>query len=73
MPKTGSHDGRGAGTGSVVGIGKADPDFRPLAPLLPYAALALLVGVMILYLVSAFWSPARSFPDRLAGTFLVPR
>jgi hypothetical protein len=43
------------------------------APLLPYVALALLAGVVILYLVSAFWSPARSFPDRLAGTFVVPR
>ena len=43
------------------------------SPLLSLAVPALFFGLALLYLVLIFWSPARSFHDRLAGTFLVPR
>ncbi len=43
------------------------------APLLNWAVPIALVSLAVVYLISIFWSPARSFHDRLAGTFLVPR
>ncbi len=43
------------------------------APLLNWAVPIALLGLAVVYIISLFWSPARSFHDRLAGTFLVPR
>ncbi len=61
------------GLSDVVERGADASGLGWLAPVLAVALPLFLFGLAVVYILVALWSPARSFHDRLAGTFLVPR